>query len=757
MNQSLSRIPVVPRDPRDTSPTESGGALLQNAEPAAEPGLVPERRAANLDVKWFLWSDLWPAAPVLLMFVAATSITLGLLWFLLSRDLRDVSAATTTTAAALQGSVERNLRQLGVDGARVGAWANREGPRFDKELGAWLADRRARGLQLVSGHTAAGDFRWRLGLDDVYATGLPAEDASFVERTVRAGTAADLAYPPGDDLRRWRYVWVYPAAEDDDALGAVRVEVNLFELFQWLIRTWKTATDDLWLLNAKDARVVAATSLPDVGLPYGQTEQLTGLDDVAAAVVNEPTGVLVATPARLGITSAFAWRRMRVAGQELVLVRREPYFIPWRRAVGPVLLTLLSAAFAIGAAAVAVRRWLPVYSTRIAGRLQDEAMKNLNSAVEARTVELRFVGEMVREMLDAIPSGLLMLNQKYQILLVNRSFYTLVNPKHASVVNRHLGEILPATFKPLCDAVFDSRQAVRDREVRFAPEGAQEKILRVSILHLPGKRDRILMVLDDQTDRMMMESQLIQAEKMAGLGITLSGIAHEINNPLNAIAGLAQIVQIKPDVTPEIKDLAGQMHAYTRRAAEIVKELSRYSRSNMLRDFSIADIHQIIDEGLNLVQHSRKLGDTVVEKRFTPTLPKVRVRPTEIEQVVINLLTNALDAIEERRQAERAKGVNEFRGAIRITTGLYKGEYVQIQVQDTGNGIAPEKVGLIFDPFFTTKEQGKGTGLGLSITYKILNRHGGTIFVDSVVGEGTTFTIRLPIRLPDGAAPAAKA
>jgi signal transduction histidine kinase len=253
------------------------------------------------------------------------------------------------------------------------------------------------------------------------------------------------------------------------------------------------------------------------------------------------------------------------------------------------------------------------------------------------------------------------------------------------------------------------------------------------------------------------QAELVRSEKMASMGRLVAGIAHEINNPVNAVVNTAgplastldelieRLGQLKPEEASEMtSDLREMLHVIQRgahRTKEIVQALHNYSRGDDDRLVEV-DLHRGIDESLDLLRHHLKNGIRV-ERAYGP-VGKIRGYAGKLNQVFMNLLTNAAQAL--AAQAEKQGGQKE--GLIRITTARL-GDKVTIAVADNGPGIPQEVLPHIFDPFFTTKEVGQGSGLGLSIVHGIVERHGGSIAVDSEVGRGTTFTVTLPADASD--------
>lgn len=241
-------------------------------------------------------------------------------------------------------------------------------------------------------------------------------------------------------------------------------------------------------------------------------------------------------------------------------------------------------------------------------------------------------------------------------------------------------------------------------------------------------------ILDHVREISSLQQQLIQAEKLAGVGQLAGGVAHELNNPLGSILGFAQMLLADTPVDdPRKKDLERVERAAVR-CKKIIDSLLSFSRQSRA-DFQQMSVHEAIEEPLNLCQYQMERAGVEVEKAFLSELPAIMGDPAQLQQVFMNLFLNALDAMPDG-------------GRIKITTARERSgaqEVVTVSVSDTGCGIPPEILAKIFDPFFTTKDVGKGTGLGLSIVYGIIQRHGGTIEVKSRKGEGTEFIIRLPV------------
>ena len=229
------------------------------------------------------------------------------------------------------------------------------------------------------------------------------------------------------------------------------------------------------------------------------------------------------------------------------------------------------------------------------------------------------------------------------------------------------------------------------------------------------------------------QEELLQSKKMASIGTFSSGIAHEINNPLNniSLSTDALLEEFSEMSGEEIKEILDDIMAQTERASKIVRNLLDFSRaqSSEMQPFHI---DFIIHKTTDLIANELKIHNIVLQKKIPDLLPRINGDLQKLQQVFLNLIINA----------EQAIGTD---GMISVITQATDDGYIRTDIIDTGPGIAPEHLEQIFDPFFTTKEAGKGTGLGLSIVYGIVKKHGGFIEVSSKIREGTKFSVYLPI------------
>lgn len=231
-----------------------------------------------------------------------------------------------------------------------------------------------------------------------------------------------------------------------------------------------------------------------------------------------------------------------------------------------------------------------------------------------------------------------------------------------------------------------------------------------------------------------LRDQLFQAEKLATIGTLASGIAHEINNPLYIITGFAERLRGETRRAVIEESVEGIIEA-AHRIARIIRDVKTFALRPILEGGRDLDLNQLLDETIKAARNTVAHEALTVVKHFG-ALPPVRGKPEDFHQAFLNLLTNALEAIEGP-------------GTLTLSTGSTDG-YVHVTIQDSGRGIPPTIIGKVFDPFFTTKTPGKGTGLGLHVVRDIISLYKGYVTVESAPGQGAAFTVTLPAASPTG-------
>jgi two-component system, NtrC family, sensor kinase len=242
-----------------------------------------------------------------------------------------------------------------------------------------------------------------------------------------------------------------------------------------------------------------------------------------------------------------------------------------------------------------------------------------------------------------------------------------------------------------------------------------------------------LIIIDDVTDRAELEQRLVQADKLTSIGLLAAGVAHEVNTPLAVISTYAQMLakQVAEDSQKSL--ILEKIAKQTFRASEIVNSLLNFSRTSTTT-FGAVNINKVVQETLSLLEHQLTKSGIQIKTDMDPNLPAVQGNAGKLQQVFLNLILNARDAM-------TAGGTIEIRS-------WAEGSGARVEVSDTGHGIAPENLHRIYDPFFTTKAARKGTGLGLSVTYGIIQEHGGSIEVFNRRDGGATFRVELPLAVP---------
>lgn len=254
-----------------------------------------------------------------------------------------------------------------------------------------------------------------------------------------------------------------------------------------------------------------------------------------------------------------------------------------------------------------------------------------------------------------------------------------------------------------------------------------------------GDEETIHFLVKDIEQQYLIREQMAQADKLASIGELSAGIAHEINNPLGVILGYTQLMLRNEKEDHQRREDLKTVEKHVRHCKSVVEDLLNFARTSSPKK-ELADIHQVLDEVIHFIQHHSKLGQIKIEKHFDSQVERLMLDEKKIKQVFINLMMNAIHAI--------GPGAP---GTIAVTTSMAQaGKEAHISVSDTGCGILEKDMPRIFDPFFTTKPTGKGTGLGLSVSYGIIRNHGGEVTVESVPGQGSTFTIILPFPVNHG-------
>lgn len=305
-------------------------------------------------------------------------------------------------------------------------------------------------------------------------------------------------------------------------------------------------------------------------------------------------------------------------------------------------------------------------------------------------------------------------------VLIGVRFAELVDPRDAAIADE---AVRAAT-----------RGEHRRMELRYI--GLEGDARHCSLTLTPLADGGALGIVRDMTDEKRFGEQLMQQEKLAAVGQLVSGVAHELNNPLASVTAFAQLLLLSDPSEPFERGAVEAIDQEARRASKIVSNLLTFARQHQ-PERRVADLNQVVEETLELRRYALRNAHVDLETTYDPQLPLTWADPFQLQQVVLNLVTNAEHALASW-SGMRTIGVS--------TSSI--GDHLMIRVADTGPGIAPEHLHRLFNPFFTTKPVGEGTGLGLSISDGIVREHQGRIRVESQPGEGAAFIVELPYAPP---------
>jgi PAS domain S-box-containing protein len=363
----------------------------------------------------------------------------------------------------------------------------------------------------------------------------------------------------------------------------------------------------------------------------------------------------------------------------------------------------------------------------------------LYASLEQKASEYERLKDFNENIVESISVGVLAVDLEDRIESWNSQMEVMYAMPRSQVLGERLSEVFPASFVEEFYRVRQNPGIHNLYKFRMGTRAGDTRIANIAIAPLVTRKFNVigrLIIVDDITERMDLESQLSQAEKLSSIGLLAAGVAHEVNTPLAVISSYAQMASKQVDGDAKIAPLLEKITRQTFRASEIVNNLLNFSRTSAT-EFSEVDLNKIISETLTLLDHQLKTSHIKVDAQLYAGLPAIHGNAGKLQQVFLNLFLNAKDAM-------AANG-----GTLSIATS--NGDAVQVTIGDSGSGIAPEHINKIYDPFFTTKTspregQSRGTGLGLSVTYGIIQEHAGKIRVDSQPGQGTRFLLEFPLR-----------
>jgi PAS domain S-box-containing protein len=372
------------------------------------------------------------------------------------------------------------------------------------------------------------------------------------------------------------------------------------------------------------------------------------------------------------------------------------------------------------------------------GTLAEHAATAIEAArlfqeVRQRAEEIERLHSRQAKILESSAVGLALLDADGRILAWNRALEAIYGMGRAEALGRRLGDVFPLHV---------ARRI--DREARSSGPMDEARIFRLGMVNCLGNRILVniaispvggasdgakVITFDDVTERVKLEEQVARQERLASLGLLAAGVAHEINTPLTGISSYAQMLLDDPDLDERRRTVLERIEGQTRRAAGITTSLLNLARPESHVSDPV-DLNAMVSEVLQLFEPQVRRTGVRVRSALADDVPPVLGNRSKLQQVVLNLLLNARDAVGER-------------GNITVLTYFKNGKVV-FEITDDGTGIAEEDLPRIFDPFFTTKGRGKGNGLGLSICYGIVQEHHGEIHVESSAGQYTRLRVELP-------------
>jgi two-component system, NtrC family, sensor kinase len=362
----------------------------------------------------------------------------------------------------------------------------------------------------------------------------------------------------------------------------------------------------------------------------------------------------------------------------------------------------------------------------------------LYESLERKAAEYERLKDFNENIVESINVGVLAVDLEDRIESWNSQMEVMYALPRWQSLTRSLGEVFPAPFVEEFCRVRQSPGIHNLYKFRLNTPAGESRTVNVAIAPLVTKSFTVigrLIIMDDITERVELEAQLSQADKLSSIGLLAAGVAHEVNTPLAVISSYAQMLSKQLQGDPQKSALMEKITRQTFRASEIVNNLLNFSRTSGT-EFSEVDMNRIILDTLALLEHQFKTAQIRVQDELSRELPRIHGNSGRLQQVFLNLFLNARDAMPHG-------------GTLRVATS--NGDGVSVLVSDTGTGIAQEHIRRIYDPFFTTKaspeqaQQSRGTGLGLSVTYGIIQEHAGKIRVESVPGAGTRFYLDFPL------------
>ena len=363
---------------------------------------------------------------------------------------------------------------------------------------------------------------------------------------------------------------------------------------------------------------------------------------------------------------------------------------------------------------------------------------------QQRASELELLKEFNESIVESINVGLMAVDLDGRITRLNSALEEIVAADRQEVIGKNVEELFAEDFADTLHQVLGESgwHLIQTRQIykmHISTREGRSLVLNIAIAPLwadSQEQTGALVIFEDVTERLRLEDQLQQREKLSSIGLLAAGVAHEVNTPLTGVSSYTQmLLNMLPQNDPK-HALLEKVRRQADRATDIVNNLLNFSRTGSAAEFTTLDIHRVLDDTLQLLEPQLRRSQIEIVREYDEHLPPVHGNSVKLQQVFTNLILNARDSI--------ANG----QGRIVLATRNGEEDLLTVEVADNGIGIDADDVAKIYDPFFTTKGVGRGTGLGLAVTYGIVQEHSGHISVSSTPGLGTTFRITLPTRDP---------
>jgi len=370
----------------------------------------------------------------------------------------------------------------------------------------------------------------------------------------------------------------------------------------------------------------------------------------------------------------------------------------------------------------------------------------LSERIAKKDEALRESESEKKAVLDGITTNIRFVDENLEILWVNNADIVSVNKSLEEMIGHKCYEFWgdQEQICANCPAIKTVREKKTNQIIRHSPDGTVWDLKTEPVFGDSGNLVGVVEIAHDITDKSQLEAQLQQAQKMEAIGRLAGGVAHDFNNLLTTIIGYADLMLMGLAEDDPFRENLEQIKGGGKRSASLTRQLLAFSRKQILQPV-VLDLNELIKGFVKMLE--RLIGEDVeLETALVSGLRRVEADPGQMEQVIMNLVINARDAMPGGGKViiETANADLDEDYAKAHDVSLQPGPYVMLAVSDTGTGMDEETRSLIFEPFFTTKEVGKGTGLGLSTVYGIVKQSGGYIWVYSKPGQGTTFKIYLP-------------